>query len=488
MNIKRAIISVSDKTGLTQFAKFLFDNGVEILSTGGTAEFLENNGIGVTKITEYTGFPEILDGRVKTLHPKLFGGILAKFGDQNHENDLEKNDINRIDLVVVNLNPFWEVARKTTKENELLNHVDIGGVALLRAAAKNYRDVVPVTDPEDYSEIIESIEDCGDIPLHFRRKMALKAFYTTSKYDSNIHKIFSELFASEKYDHEFFEIIGMLRYGSNPLTDATLMKFAGEDSIFDNVINLTRHKSPTYRIVKDVSVIFNVVSSTEKEMVAFAKKGIFVFGITEPDEKDSEYILDNIEKMRGGILYSDNPELILKLRKSKLDGIVTSENIDPEEILTFRPMVFKIDRKIIKKDSELIVDRDLVVKQDIKDIFIDVEETEKIGFEIAKIHKSDTAVYINDRVIISGVQSALNREIAVGIIDAISSDLDQKIEGGTFIFDSPINSDKVIEYLIGKNISKVIIPPALPVDSKYIDILKNNNINVIITSRRYHRY
>ncbi|SHH21255.1 IMP cyclohydrolase [Thermosipho atlanticus] len=196
MNIKRALISVSDKRGIIEFAKKLQERGVEIISTGGTANFLEKNGIKVMKVSELTGFPEILDGRVKTLHPKIFGAILAKFGNKQHMKDLEDNNIKFIDMVVVNLSPFEEKAKKTRNEEKLIECIDIGGVALLRAAAKNYRDVVVLSDPDDYEKVIKSLDDCGDVTLHMRRIFALKAFYRTMKYDAEIHSVLSELFAS----------------------------------------------------------------------------------------------------------------------------------------------------------------------------------------------------------------------------------------------------------------------------------------------------
>lgn len=205
MNIKRALISVSDKTGLVEFAKQLTDRGVEIISTGGTAKLLSEAGIPVKQVSEVTNFPEILGGRVKTLHPKVFGGILADLGDKKHIQDIQNNEIEPIDIVVVNLYPFDEVQKKTRDEDVLIENIDIGGVALLRAAAKNHRNVVVICDPADYDKVIKSIDFCGDVPLHDRRMFALKAFYHTMKYDATIHRVLSELFASEKFEHMTFE-------------------------------------------------------------------------------------------------------------------------------------------------------------------------------------------------------------------------------------------------------------------------------------------
>jgi phosphoribosylaminoimidazolecarboxamide formyltransferase/IMP cyclohydrolase len=200
MNIKRALISVSDKRGIVEFTRELRKRDVEIISTDGTANFLENEGIKVTKVSELTGYPEILEGRVKTLHPKIFGAILAKYGNRKHMKELQENDIKFIDLLVVNLSPFEEIAKNTRNEEKLIEYIDIGGVALLRAAAKNYRDVVVLTDPDDYEKVIKSLDECGDVTLHMRRIFALKAFYRTMKYDAEIHSVLSELFASKEFE------------------------------------------------------------------------------------------------------------------------------------------------------------------------------------------------------------------------------------------------------------------------------------------------
>ncbi|MGM0641217.1 MAG: hypothetical protein ACQESN_07345 [Thermotogota bacterium] len=488
MNIKKAIISTYNKEGLEEFASFLYDNHVEIISTGGTAEYLESKGIKVTKIQDYTSTPEILNGRVKSIHPKLFGGVLAKVGNKEHDSDLKDLDISRIDLVVVNLYPFDKVAESTTKEEQLLEYIDIGGLALLRAAAKNYRDVVPIVDPADYRNIIDSIEDCGDVPLHNRRKLALKSFYSTSRYDSTIHKIFSELFASEKYEHEFFEIIGMLRYGSNPLQEATLLKISEKESMFDYLENMTKHKSPTLRILKDVKLLYNVVSKTDKDFLGFAKKGVFVFGYNDPSEKDYKSFLNQASKMRGGVIFTNNKELIKELKEFKIDCILTTQDLDQEKLLSYKSMVFKMDKHIIDKNYEYLIDGDLVVKQESRDLNLDIEYDEKIAFEIAKQHKSDTIVYVNGNKIYSGVQGALNRKIALNILDIIADEYQGEIKEGTLIFDSPINSDYIIKKIEDWNIKNVIVPPALPKDEQYLEILKEKGINIFVTPNRYHKY
>jgi len=234
MNIKRALISVSDKTGIVEFATELSKRGVEIISTGGTAKLLSDAGISVKQVSEVTGFPEILGGRVKTLHPFIFGGILANFDEKSHIADLKEHSIEPIDLVVVNLYPFEEVQKQTRDEDVLIENIDIGGVALLRASAKNHRNVVVVCDPADYQKVIKSLDFCGDVPLHDRRMFALKAFYYTMKYDSTIHKVLSELFASEKYEHMTFEKF------SNPQINYEIL-----DKVDNKFIRLSKYTKQT---------------------------------------------------------------------------------------------------------------------------------------------------------------------------------------------------------------------------------------------------
>ena len=184
----RALISVYDKNGIVEFAKTLSALGVEILSTGGTAKLLQGDGIKVTEIAEYTGFPEILGGRVKSLHPKIHGGILAERDNPEHAALLQEHGIRPIDLVVVNFYPFVDVVSKAgaTLEDAVEN-IDIGGPAMLRAAAKNFADVAVVTDPSDYSKIARMLkEQGGRIDAATRMKLAIKAFRYVSTYDEAV--------------------------------------------------------------------------------------------------------------------------------------------------------------------------------------------------------------------------------------------------------------------------------------------------------------
>ncbi|MBI2193267.1 MAG: IMP cyclohydrolase [Planctomycetes bacterium] len=186
-NIQRALLSVSDKAGLAEFARALESLGVEILSTGGTAAILRQAQIPVREVSAYTGFPEILDGRVKTLHPKIYGGLLAIRSRPEHRKALAEHGIERIDLVAVNLYPFEKtVARPGCTDEEAIENIDIGGPCMVRAAAKNHRDVVIVVNPAQYPVIAEELRQHGDVPPERRRQLALEAYRCTSRYDAAI--------------------------------------------------------------------------------------------------------------------------------------------------------------------------------------------------------------------------------------------------------------------------------------------------------------
>lgn len=188
--IERAVISVTDKTGIVEFAKSLSGFGVRILSTGGTARVIRDEGIPVTDISEYTGFPEMLDGRVKTLHPKVHGGLLGIRDNPEHVNMMKTHGIETIDLLVVNLYPFEKtVARPGVSLEEAIENIDIGGPAMLRSSAKNFKDVTVVVDPSDYDPVLREMGELGGATsMATRFRLAKKVFHLTHRYDGAISR------------------------------------------------------------------------------------------------------------------------------------------------------------------------------------------------------------------------------------------------------------------------------------------------------------
>lgn len=226
MKIKRALLSVSDKSGLIDLGHALAGHGVELVSTGGTARALREAGLAVKDVSELTGFPEMMDGRVKTLHPKVHGGILAVRDDAEHVAAMEAHAIGAIDLLVVNLYPFEATVARGAGRDEIIENIDIGGPSMVRSAAKNHAFVAIVTDPQDYAGLLAEMDGTGGATtLSFRRKLAAKAFSATAAYDSMI----SQWFAFADQGQEFPDMLALngrksadLRYGENPHQNAAI--------------------------------------------------------------------------------------------------------------------------------------------------------------------------------------------------------------------------------------------------------------------------
>jgi phosphoribosylaminoimidazolecarboxamide formyltransferase/IMP cyclohydrolase len=251
--IQRALISVSDKTGLIPFVQILAKAGIEIISTGGTAKTLREAGLAVKDISEHTGFPEMLDGRVKTLHPKVHGGLLFIRGNETHEAAAKTHGITPIDLVVVNLYPFEQtVAKPDASLHDAIENIDIGGPSMLRSAAKNHDSVTVVVDPLDYSEIAKQISANCETTLELRRKLAAKVFARTAAYDGAIAAHLQKEFKTVNSDlpsslNIFAPLAQHLRYGENPHQAAALYgKFSeffkqlhGKELSYNNILDLT---------------------------------------------------------------------------------------------------------------------------------------------------------------------------------------------------------------------------------------------------------
>jgi phosphoribosylaminoimidazolecarboxamide formyltransferase/IMP cyclohydrolase len=237
---RRALVSVSDKSGVEDFARRLSGMGFEIISTGGTARTLTEAGVKVILVSEVTGAPEILGGRVKTLHPKIHGGILADLGDPDHVEQLVEQDIGPIDLVCINLYPFEESVASGAPEKEAIEQIDIGGPAMLRAAAKNFGTVTVVPSPEFYEEVLATLESEGQVPEETRRRLALAAFRRTAEYDAAISDWLGERVegVTEGFPERRtvrYERVSGLRYGENPHQDAAYYAEVGAEHLLSGV-------------------------------------------------------------------------------------------------------------------------------------------------------------------------------------------------------------------------------------------------------------
>jgi len=249
LSIKRALISVSDKTGIVTLATSLHNNGVEIISTGGTAKVLRNEGIPVTDVSEITNFPEILDGRVKTMHPHIHGGILARTSHQPDNDELKSFDIAPIQLVVVNLYPFKETVNTSDVTPAIATeNIDIGGPTMIRAAAKNFAHVSVLTDPEQYDAFLSEYEESSEISFNTRRQLARKAFERTADYDVAISRYFNQLDNIDLPDQLSVSLpkAADLRYGENPHQKASVYGyqskyidcFHGKELSYNNFLDI----------------------------------------------------------------------------------------------------------------------------------------------------------------------------------------------------------------------------------------------------------
>lgn len=271
--IRRALFSVSDKTGLVEFGRFLHERGVEILSTGGTAKALRDAGLPVKDVSDYTGFPEMLDGRVKTLHPLVHGGLLGIRGNAEHEAAMAQHGIQTIDLLVVNLYPFEATVAKGADFETCIENIDIGGPALIRGASKNHNDVTVVVDVEDYQAVMESMSaNGGATTLELRRKLAATAYARTGAYDAAISAWFASQIG-ETFPRRVVvsgELKQGLRYGENPHQKAAFY-VTGDQRPGIATARQVQGKELSYNNLNDTDAAFELAAEFDQPAVAIIK-------------------------------------------------------------------------------------------------------------------------------------------------------------------------------------------------------------------------
>lgn len=412
---KRAYISVYDKDNIVDLAKELISNKFEIVSTGGTYKLLKENGIEVTEVSEVTNSPEMLSGKVKSLHPAIFAGILADMTNSKEAAEIANNSIKGFDMVVVNLYPFEEVSKQTDNVDELVKNIDIGGVALLRAAGKNYKNVTVICDKKDYSKAINANEE-------LRQKFALKAFESTSNYDEIIGTKLSEIFCGEnssetkKYS---FEKIQDLRYGENPHQDAGLYQ---SPSLVD--YEILWGKELSYNNILDMTGAVNIVSEFyDVPAVAIVKHtapcGV-ALGKDIQDAYQKAFDCDPISAFGGIIAFSQTvtneiakllsavflevviapnfEEEALELLKSKKNLRIVKLNTSLEEykkiandevkITPFGTLIQSADKKELDKDTFKVVTTTKPTAEQIEDAIF--------AWKVAKHAKSNAIVIAKD--------------------------------------------------------------------------------------------
>ena len=270
MSKKRALISVSDKSGLTDFAKFLEEKNYELISTGGTFKHLKDAGLHPIQIDEVTEFPEMLDGRVKTLHPKVHGGLLAVRNSEEHMKTVQEHGIGLIDMVIVNLYPFFENANADISLNEKVEFIDIGGPSMLRSGAKNFNAVTVITDVEDYAKVQQEITENGDTTLETRKKLAGKVFNLTSAYDGAISKMLLDE-DYPQYLNASYKKVSDLRYGENPHQSAAYYASTTENGAMKD-FEILGGKELSFNNLRDMDLCWKVVNEFKEEMACCAVK------------------------------------------------------------------------------------------------------------------------------------------------------------------------------------------------------------------------
>ena len=358
--MKRALVSVSDKSGLVEFVKGLESFGWQIIATGGTQRLLEQEGVKTIGISDVTGFPEICDGRVKTLHPKVHGGLLARRDEASHLEALKENGIEFIDLVCVNLYPFRQtIANPNVAMEDAIENIDIGGPSMLRSAAKNYRDVTVVCDPADYASILAEIAEGGDTKVETRLALSAKAYTHTAQYDSCIATFMREKAGlSEKLFLEF-DVKQGLRYGENPHQSA---KFYSDNQTTAFSLAYAEQlggKELSYNNIQDANAALNIVREFDEPFCVALKHmnpcGAAI-GATIEEAWNAAYEADKVS-IYGGIVAVNRPltaEVALGMKPIFLE-IVMAPDFTPEalEILSTKKNLRLLKVDMTKNDKPL---------------------------------------------------------------------------------------------------------------------------------------
>ena len=326
--IKTALISVSDKSNLKNLLQTLQKNNIKLISSGGTFKEIRKLKFKCLEVSDFTGFNEILEGRVKTLHPKIHAGILYKRKNKSHLRDLKMNNFENIDLVVVNFYPFEQTLKKTNNHNKIIENIDIGGPAMVRAAAKNYNDVTVITSTEQYSELIEQLKvNKGSTKLEFRKKMSRQAFTETAYYDSTITNYFNKISKTHFPKKKVFygKLVEKLRYGENPHQESALYSKS-----LDNKINKIHGKQLSYNNYNDIFSALTISRSLPKNRGVVIVKHANPCGVSILNNSIESYknafACDPISAF-GGIVscnFRINKILALELSKIFLEVIVAN--------------------------------------------------------------------------------------------------------------------------------------------------------------------
>jgi phosphoribosylaminoimidazolecarboxamide formyltransferase/IMP cyclohydrolase len=498
--LKRALISVFNKEGILDLANFLAKREVEILSTGGTYKYLKDNGIKVTEVSEVTDFDEILDGRVKTLHPSIHGGILAIRNNEEHMKTIEKKGIKPIDMVVVNLYPFFDKVKEDLSFEEKVEFIDIGGPTMIRAAAKNFQDVIVLTDTNDYSDIINQIEKNGEVDFNTKRKLAGKVFNLMSAYDAAI----SNFLLQEEYPEYLtlsYKKSMNLRYGENPHQSAAYYESTTEKAAMKDFQQLNG-KELSYNNIKDMDIAWKVVNEFE-ETACCALKHNTPCGVALGDNVHDAYLkayeCDNTSIFGGIVAFNRNvdKETAKELIKIFLEIVIApSFDEDTLEVLKTKKnlRVIKCSVKPQSKVELAKVDGGILV-QSSDDKLVDELKvvTEKapsekemqdliFGMKVCKYVKSNAIVV---------VKNAAAKGIGGGQVNRIWPACDALSRAGDGVIlasDAFFPFGDVVQEAAKYGIKAIIQPGGSARDQESIDECNKNGIAMVFTGVRHFKH
>lgn len=512
MTIKRALISVSDKTGLIDFARFLHEKNVEILSTGGTAKALRDAGIAVKEVSDHTGFPEIMDGRVKTLHPKVHGGILSVRDNREHAKAMSDHAIAPIDLLVINLYPFEATVAKGGSFDDCIENIDIGGPAMVRSAAKNHAYVTIITDPEDYAAVMEEMKSSGATTAGTRRKLAAKAYSRTAAYDSAISQWFNGQNGVQFPKH--LSVSGALKqslhYGENPHQKAA---YYVTDSITPSLATATQVQGAelSYNNYNDVSAAFELVREFEKPAVAIIKHanpcGVAV-GSDIVDAFKKALACDPVSAY-GGIIATNRPltkEFVDALGKLFLEVMIApnADEAAKTALSSRKKLKLLLSGSVPKPSAKTVVksisggflyqDEDTIVTKDaLKTVTKKSPDKAQMddlifAFTVAKHVKSNTIVLARDGTTIGIGAGQMSRIDSTRIACWKAREAGLDTNGAVLASDAFFPFADNVEMAAEAGIAAIIQPGGSIRDEDVIAMAEKHGIPMVFTGIRHFRH
>ncbi|MED1410473.1 bifunctional phosphoribosylaminoimidazolecarboxamide formyltransferase/IMP cyclohydrolase [Bacillus paramycoides] len=509
---KRALVSVSDKTGVVEFVKGLLEQGIEVISTGGTKKLLEENGLQVIGISEVTGFPEIMDGRVKTLHPNIHGGLLAVRDNETHVAQMNELGIQAIDFVVVNLYPFKEtIAKPDVTFADAIENIDIGGPTMIRSAAKNHKFVSVIVDPVDYDVVLAELKENGEVADETNRKLAAKVFRHTAAYDALISNYLTEQMGEESPETltVTFEKKQDLRYGENPHQKATFYKapFAATSSVA--YAEQLHGKELSYNNINDADAALSIVKEfTEPAVVAV--KHMNPCGVGVGADIHEAYIrayeADPVS-IFGGIIAANRE--IDKATAEKLHEIFLEIVIAPSfsqealEVLqskkNLRLLTVNIEKattaskKLTSVQGGLLVQEEDTLSLDESTISIPTKrepsEQEwkdlKLAWKVVKHVKSNAIVLAKDDMTIGVGAGQMNR---VGSAKIAITQAGEKAQGSALASDAFFPMPDTVEEAAKAGITAIIQPGGSIRDEDSIKMADEYGIAMVFTGVRHFKH